>query len=548
MAVRGGGDGRTPSRPRRLSGGRPAFGSAAPRGYACGPMPDGTPPPPAPSYWTRLGVPEPDLAAIAANRTVTLRHLALAVILLRSRPVSLDELVETIGALGSRGAGPRLRTSIVKALAAAAALVRLPDGRFDVDLTAKPTGSWFRIAVFDSAPAPPPSNRSLRPPAPGDRAAVARRRSGARSRRPALRRRARRRVHAGHGEEALRHRARRARARRHRAARLGRVELESFLSALTAAKGFWSSRRSGTSRRRSSIAARTAGSNSADAATLAPDARAALRRARARVREALADDASGGPGRAICRSPGDMEGRRTAGALRGGPVRAPSPRPRLPARGEGRRGHGPRRDGRARRRRSSAKPRWRGCPRCFARLRRSVGLDLRAVLVALGQLNAPAARVVDLASTPRTRRIGRRLVKLTTADWLEGSLGAGAALEDPARAARDYAGGTGSGSSSDSSATRRRSSPSTASAWSSAGCGSSGGGKTSSRRRLGRDGRRHDSRIRRRLSRRRGPDRDRGGRRAGVRGSVGAGGSPSRGSRGSRDRAAVAGRSWSGGA
>jgi hypothetical protein len=380
----------------------------------------------------RLGFPEPDLVAIAATRSVTLRHLALAVILLRSRPVSLDELVETIGALGSRGSGPRLRTSIVKSLAAATALVRLPDGRYDVDLTDS-DWSWFRFVVFPQ----PPSADPLRAPAPAASPSAA-----APAPDPDVP------LSLAELDEAFTEDAAR---RLPVTARVvialdvtGRPvsgeELESFLSARTGASGFWSlsSLRFLTSpflRRRPDGRLEFR-----DAATLTPAARDALRRARARVREGLAvararraQDARFDELQAKWRAEDrrrvveaqcarralvhafQLEGKVVAATVLDATTRTTTT--------------------------YVGEPEVAGLPALLGSYDVLIGLDLRAVLAALGQLNAPAARVVDLASTPRSRRIGRRLVKLTTADWLEGSLGPGAALEDPARAARDYVGG-----------------------------------------------------------------------------------------------------------
>ena len=380
-------------------------------------------PPPSP-YCVRLGVKGLSLPTFAADRTVTLRQLALAVILLRSGPVSFDELVEALEALASRGSGPRLRASVVKSLAGSTAIVRLPDGRFDVDLSDH-EWHWFRFKASaprsDAPPAPAPTTA----PSPGPDEPISRaeiegllteveaQRLTSTARLVAVLDVVRRPVSAD--------------------------EVEACLVEWTGAKGLGSA--SSLKYLSSPLVRRRADGRfeRVDPASLSPAANVALRRARIAIRAAI----DAGRAEQAWRARWAKEKVGLEQDHRRRVVEAECARRALV--------HAVRIDDRvvavtlldAIERTATTLVGDAELARLAQRLRGYdvlVGLDICGVLAALGQLNAPPARVVDLASVPRTLRVRGRVVKVSAADWIRGSIGVPNGL-DPARRARDVASG-----------------------------------------------------------------------------------------------------------
>lgn len=386
--------------------------------------PEQTPPPQ--TYAARLGIHEPDLATLAADPQVSLRHLAMAVLLARSRPVAWDELVATIAALGSRGDGPRLHTSLTRSLAAATAFVHRPDGRLDVDLSSR-DWSWFRIAT-DAQPGggPPTAPPEPLPPLPDpDVPLTCAELEG---------------TITDVAAAALSVTARLVAALDVAGPRVTPAQVEALWVTWTGKGRFLSE--SSLHYFTSPLVRRLPGPafQYADAATLSPAARTTLRAARAAVRAALL--ASQTMRRADEHWKETERRWKTEGRQR--IVDAQCARRALV--------HPFRHDGRvvavtildAAERTTTTLVGEEELGRLASFLGGYdvlVGLGLRDALVALERLNAQPARIVDLAATPRSRRIAGRVVKLTTADWLQGSLGRTAALDDPERLAQDLARG-----------------------------------------------------------------------------------------------------------
>ena len=391
------------------------------------------PPPPSPTYWERLGVPEPDLVGLAANPEVRLRHLALAVILLRSGAVRWDDLVETIAALGSRGTGPRLRTSITKALAGSSALVRRADGRLDVDLSSN-EWHWFKLAArpIPLVPVAPPARGepvepareatasaaepSVDPDAPIPRAELGD-------------------LLSESGARTLTATAQLITALDVAGRPLGAEEASALLCQWTGkpASPYASVFTSFTSPLVRRLPDRRF--EPVDPTTLSPGARAILRRARAAVRAALAAErqrrhedarwaqvekaAEARRRREIveaqCAPRALLHAFEANGRILAVTLLDATERTTTTLLGDEEIGR---------------------LPTYLGGYDVLVGLGLRETLSTLGRLNAQPARLIDLAETPRTRRVRGRIVKYTTRDWLRSSLGLEDPLGDPDRMAR----------------------------------------------------------------------------------------------------------------
>lgn len=98
------------------------------------------------SYCERLGIPRPNLEAVAEDPRVKLFHLMVVALLERGEPMTLGEIADRLARAGVESNIVDLSTSLQKAWHGLAPVRRLPDGKLALD-----PGAWQLRGILEQA-------------------------------------------------------------------------------------------------------------------------------------------------------------------------------------------------------------------------------------------------------------------------------------------------------------------------------------------------------------------------------------------------------------